>query len=208
MSVIAAMLMMTAIGLIDTKHFRYMFDESRKDFYISILTVFLVLLFDAGIAVLVGTVIALMYLLEKTTDGTSEISFYKNHDLVKRIVKNRVTENDISNSTNNLDYDTVVYSIGGFLSYIDSEHHIDNISEIAKDTKVTKIGIRMRNLDYADFEAMEELGETIRKIQDKNIKVFISSVHEQVLTDLLELHIFKQLNDNKLIFRNTHEALL
>lgn len=207
MSVIAAMLMMTAIGLIDTKHLRHMFDESRKDFYIAMLTVFLVLAFDAGVAVLVGTVISLLYLLEKTTDGTSEISYYEKTDLVKRIVKNKFTSDDHLGEKIEQKFDTVVYSIGGFFSYIDAENHIDNISEISNIANLKKLGIRMRNLDYADFESLEELGNLIKKIEAKNISVFVSSPNDTLTNLLLPIPTFNEMNNKNLFFKTTAEAL-
>jgi SulP family sulfate permease len=206
MSVIAAMLMMTAIGLIDVKHLRHMFDQSRKDFYVAMLTVFLVLAFDAGVAVLVGTVISLLYLLEKTTDGTSEISYYSKSDLVKRVVqsntKDLADQKEIENK-----FDTVVYSIGGFLSYIDAEHHIDNISALSSVGGLRRVGIRMRNLDYADFEALEDLGTLLKKVEAKNVSVFISSASQPVKESLLSIPVFQELENKKMFFANTTEAL-
>lgn len=211
MSVIAAMLMMTAIGLIDHKHLRHMFDKSRKDFYVAMLTVFLVLMFDAGVAVLVGTVITLMYLLEKTTDGTSEVSYYKGVDLVKRNISNKVIGDeefmaDLSKEVAEK-YDTVVYSIGGFLSYVDAEQHIDNITELSKLPNLKKLGLRMRNMDYADFEALEELAKTIETIKEKHIHLFISSVNENVVAAMAPISIFQELKSKNLIFKNTAEGL-
>lgn len=60
MSVIAAMLMMTAIGLIDVSHFRHLFQHNRFEFLIGIITVILVIVLDPAIAVLAGI---LLYIL-------------------------------------------------------------------------------------------------------------------------------------------------
>jgi MFS superfamily sulfate permease-like transporter len=164
-------------------------------------------LFDVGVAVLVGTVIALLYLLEKTTDGTSEVSFYNKTDLVKRIVKNKIKEEDVKEGNGEIKYDTVVYSVGGFLSYIDAEHHLDNILEISNLKDIKKLGIRMRNLDYADFEALEDLAATVEKIKAKNISVFVSSPHDTVLNSMLPIKTFAELSKNNLVYKTTAEAL-
>jgi SulP family sulfate permease len=60
MSVIAAMLMMTAIGLIDVSHFKHLFKHSRFEFAVGMITILLVIVADPAIAVCVG--IALYFL--------------------------------------------------------------------------------------------------------------------------------------------------
>lgn len=57
MSVIAAMLMMTALGLIDVSHFKHLFKHSKFEFAIGILTILLLVIFDPAIAVLCGIVL-------------------------------------------------------------------------------------------------------------------------------------------------------
>jgi sulfate permease, SulP family len=62
MSVIAAILMMTAIGLIDLKHFKEMFSKHKLDFYVAIITALFVVISDPLIGVLTGTFIYFAYL--------------------------------------------------------------------------------------------------------------------------------------------------
>jgi SulP family sulfate permease len=57
MSVIAAMLMMTALGLIDVSHFSHLFKHNKFEFLIGIITIILVIVLDPAIAVGAGIVL-------------------------------------------------------------------------------------------------------------------------------------------------------
>lgn len=193
MAVIAALLCMTAIGLIDTAHFKHFWRHSRADFWIGILVVVLVLLFDPGIAVAAGVLLALFILLERTTDGTSEVIFNNKGEIVHRSTGKKL-------SLPTAAFDTVVYSLSGFVSYVDAELHGDRLEKIAAEKNTKHIVLRMRNLDYCDDEALGMLEHVITKIQKKGIDVHIASVHdEQLLEQLRSYASFENiLNEGKL----------
>jgi SulP family sulfate permease len=70
LAVISAMLIMTALGLIDMAHFKHLFKHSRKEFVVGMVTIFFVLVFDPLYAVCIGT--ALYYVLKRRSKKTQE----------------------------------------------------------------------------------------------------------------------------------------
>ncbi len=187
MAIIAALLCMTAIGLIDTAHFKHFWRHSRADFWIGIVVVFLVLLFDPGVAVAVGVLIALFILLERTTDGSSEVFF--NH---KGMLIHHSTSKHLSLPTEA--FDTVVYTLSGFVSYVDAELHVDRLEKIAAEKNTKHIILRMRNLDYCDDEAITTFEHVIKNIQKKGISVYLASVSNEALkTHMQSYEVFKDM---------------
>lgn len=201
MAVIAAVLCMTALGLVDVPHLKHFWKHSRSDFWIAIMVIGLVLLFDPGVAVAVGVLLALLILLERTTDGSSEILFNKKGALIHRSVGKKLT-------VPNEDFDTVAYSLSGFVSYVDAQLHSDRLHKIAEHKELKHIVLRMRNLDYCDDEALGMLERSVRAIKKQGVDVHISSVHDERLLEQLRSYAgFGDIVNDGKVYSKTSEAV-
>lgn len=202
MAVIAAVLCMTALGLIDIPHLKHFWKHSKSDFWIACVVIGLVLLFDPGVAVAVGVLIALLILLERTTDGSSEVLFNYKSVLIHRSVGKHL-------SIPKQEFDTVAYSLSGFVSYVDAELHGDRLQKISETKGLKHIVLRMRNLDYCDDEALTMLEHTVQNIKKKGIDVHIASVNdERLLTQLRSYKSFESILDEGKVYDKTSEAVL
>ncbi|TSD01940.1 MAG: sulfate permease, SulP family [Parcubacteria group bacterium Athens0714_25] len=174
MATIAAILYITALGLIEVSQFKNMWKASREDFFIAMTVAVLILVFDAGIAIGVGSLIALILFIEKTSNGNAELLLNLNGKLIERTITGKM--NSIKS-----DYDTIVYSIAGFCSYLDAQTHTGRLLKMVKDNpRLHTIVLRMRNIYYFDIDAIESIAYAIKELEKKNIRVAIASCSEDL----------------------------
>lgn len=191
MPIIAAILYMTAIGLIEVSHFKNMWKFARTDFIIATTVGALILVFDAGIAIAVGSAMALILFIEKTSNGNAEVLLNLKGEFV-----GRTTGNKLRLTTK--DFDTVVYSIAGFCSYLDAQRHADRLLRLVKKNKnFHTLILRMRNIHYFDNDAMEALDYVIGELRKKNIRVAVASCSDDLEAALVNNHTFKQFEQLK-----------
>ncbi|MCK9378963.1 MAG: SulP family inorganic anion transporter [Candidatus Moranbacteria bacterium] len=174
MATIAAILYITALGLIEVSQFKNMWKASREDFFIAMTVAVLILVFDAGIAIGVGSLIALILFIEKTSNGNAELLLNLNGKLIERTITGKM--NFIKS-----DYDTIVYSIAGFCSYLDAQTHTGRLLKMVKDNpRLHTVVLRMRNIYYFDIDAIESIAYAIKELEKKNIRVAIASCSEDL----------------------------
>jgi SulP family sulfate permease len=174
MAIIASILYITALGLIEVSQFKNMWKASREDFFIAMTVAMLILIFDAGIAIGIGSLIALILFIEKTSNGNAELLLNFNGQLIKRTTTGKI--DSISD-----DYDTVVYSIAGFCSYLDAQTHTARLLKMTKNNpKLHTIILRMRNIYHFDIDAIEAIAYAIKELEKRNIRVAVASCSKEL----------------------------
>lgn len=202
MAVIAALLVNTALGLIETEKFVEFWHSEKRSFWIALIVVFVTIFEDAGIAVLVGALLALLTFADSVSTGR--------FDAILNYIDG--TREDIRGKKNlHLPHDkkieVLTYSIAGFLGYIDSERHAANLRQVAHAPNVTSVIIRLRDLFAMDFEGQAMLKIAIEDLQSAGKQVYISSASEQILSQLKDIPFLSN-NHKKAVFSKTSEALL
>jgi len=174
MAIIAAILYMTALGLIEVSQFKTMLKNSREDFLIAMSVAVLILIFDAGVAIGVGSLIALILFIERTSNGNAELLLNLDGKLIKKTTSGKI-------GLIKDDYDTVVYSIAGFCSYLDAQTHASRLLKMVKNNPhLHTIVLRMRNIYHFDIDAIESIAYAIKELEKRNIRVAISSCSEDL----------------------------
>ena len=170
MAVIAACLVNTAIGLIEIEKFKEFWVHEKASFVIALIVVMITIFEDAGIAVVVGAVLALLWFADKISRGRFDAIFNfadgTKQDIRGEKVLHIPTEKDIT---------VLTYSIAGFLGYIDSARHAANLRHVSHAPKVKNVIIRLRDLFSLDFEGLEMLDETIAHLEHSGKRVCITS---------------------------------
>ena len=170
MTVIAALLVNTALGLIETHKFVEFYHKEKQSFFIAILVLAITVFEDAGIAVVIGAVVALLFFADRVSHGYFDIIFNYKDGSKKEIRKGRtlhIPKDDV--------YTFVTYSIAGSLGYLDSSRHEANIKTLAHSNNIPAVIVRLRNLFSLDYEAEEMLAASIQRLLDNKKEVYISS---------------------------------
>lgn len=180
-AVIAAMLVNTAIGLIEFDKFKEFWLHEKESLVIALLVAVITVLHDAGAGVLVGVLAALALFVERVSHGRFDIVFNYpdgSHEEERGIKMLRIPKDkSIAIAT---------YSIAGSLGYIDSARHAANFRHLANSENVKAVIIRLRELSNLDQEGAEMLAEAIDDLRKHEKRVCISSANEEVLERLLK----------------------
>ncbi len=200
MAVIAAILMNTAIGLIEIHKFQEFWKEDKKSFIVMIVVATLTVFEDASIGILIGVVLALLFFVNHLSQGCYEANFNKDHRLTKCVYGSKF---DIVDK----EADTVVYSIQGILAYLDCQSHLEHIEQIGEQTKVKNVIIRMRDVFYIDSDGRESLGEIIEYLMSRGKTVLITSVNPVYENFLRKNQWINRIYELNQVFQKTSQAL-
>lgn len=202
MTVIAAILANTALGLIETEKFKEFWYQDKISFWIAMLVSLITIFEDAGVGVLVGSLIALLFFADRVSRGRFDIilNFTDGTKAESRSVKvlHIPAEKEIAFAT---------YSIAGFLGYIDSGQHAANLRHLSRAKNVQCVIIRLRGLFTLDLEGGEMLAEAIDEFEQNKKRVCISSANESITAQLAKMPQLERLIAEQRFFAKTSDVL-
>jgi len=202
MTVIAALLVNTALGLIETHKFVEFYRREKQSFFIAMLVLGITVFEDAGIAVVIGAVVALLFFADRISHGYFDIVFNYADGSKKEVKKSRILiipSDEV--------YTFVTYSIAGSLGYLDSTRHAANLRLLAQSKNIPAVIIRLRNLFSLDYEAEEMLVESIAKLRENGKQVYVSSVSDEIKEGLLAFDPIRALKEEGRITLKSEEAI-
>lgn len=201
MAVIAALLVNTALGLIETEKFKEFWAHEKSSFWIAIIVILVTVFEDAGMAVVVGALLALLAFADTISHGR--------FDAIFNFVDG--SREDIRGKKNlhvpqGKDIDILTYSIAGFLGYIDSERHAANLRHVAHTPSVKHVILRLRDLFAMDFEGRAMLLDAIENLQSAGKTVSISSASTHIVEQIADFPTI--INKSVRVYPKTSDALV
>lgn len=199
LAVIAAILVFTAVRMVEVAHFRRMFNFDHKEFVLSLVVAGITFYVDPIFGILFGTAAALILFVDKLTRGQFEL-------LVNNKNKKSVIQLFEDESVHKLgESQTLVYSIKGQLAYFNAAAHIHRFeSEL---NNFENIVIRLRELYFIDIDGIEALDEIIEINKSKGKQVFVTGVSPLIEHDLLESKEYQLLCKEHKTFKKTSQVL-
>ncbi len=201
LAVIAAILVFTAIRMIEVAHYYRMYHHDKVSFGMAFAVAGITIYEDPIIGILVGTTLMLLIFMQKLSKGQFELLMNDEHKhLVNAIQGDEIEKiNTVS--------DTFVYSIKGQLAYINAQAHISRFEmNLAK--KYNTVVLRLRELYFIDLDGVDAFDEIVDIIHADGKKVMVTGVNsfiEQMLTD--DSETFQDLTKKGLVFDRTADAL-
>lgn len=202
MAVIAAILANTALGLIEIHKFKEFWHREKQSFAIAILVLLVTVFEDAGVAVVVGAVVALLFFADRVSRGYFDV-MYNFADGSKRDERQvKVLAVPLQEPAT-----FVTYSIAGFLGYIDSSRHAANLRRLAQAPNVPVVIIRLRNLFSIDYEGEEMLAEAVAALEAAGKTVYLSSLSGGVQERLVTFPAIAALAANGRLTKKVEDAI-
>jgi SulP family sulfate permease len=201
-AVVAAMLVNTAIGLIEVSLFRELWHFEKSSFWIMVLVAAVTVVRNAGDAVAVGAGIALFLFINRISHGRFDV-WYRFADGTTAEEKNQRT----IHFTHGKKIEAITYSLAGHMGYIDAGHHAANFRHLAHSSDVGAVIVRIRNLFSIDHEGREMLGEAMEELMHHGKKVYISSASEDMVHYLTQVEPFAAMQKNGQFAPKASEAL-
>ncbi|MEN9922173.1 MAG: hypothetical protein RL097_450 [Candidatus Parcubacteria bacterium] len=202
MAVIAAILVNTALGLLETEKFTEYWHRERESFAIALIVALITIFHDAGLAVAVGAIIALLLFVSKIAHGRFDIYW----NFTDGTISEAHGQRSITFPTDKNVW-LVTYGIAGNLGYLDANRHRTNLKKIATNHSTPVIVLRLRNLFSIDFEGVEALAEAVQELQSHNVQVYISSANATIESELLAFPIFAHLKAQGQFVPKTSSAI-
>lgn len=203
MPVIAAMLVNTALGLLEFDKFAEFWKQERASFFVAILVALVTIFHDAGLGVALGAIAALLIFASKIAHGRFDLTWNFSDDTTEEVHSGRV----LTMPTHSKTITIVTYSIAGNLGYIDANRHLTNLKILASSHQVPAVIIRLRDLFSIDFEGSEALAEAVHELQSKQTKVIISSLAPHIEAELMTFPQFAHMKSAGLFTDKTADAL-
>lgn len=191
-AIIAAILINTAIGLIEAHKFKEFWHEEKASFGIGILVAFITIVEDAAVAVLAGAVVALLIYANRVSRGRFHVVLNYEDGSVEDVRMANMLHLPADKQI-----PIVTYGLAGYLGYIDSAQHAANFRHLAHAPNVGAVLIRLRDLFSIDFEGHEMLRDAIEEMTARGKKVAISSASEPIAAELRHIEKINSLVVNQ-----------
>ena len=198
MVIIAAILVVVAIGMIEKKHFIHLIENAKTSFFLSLFVALIVIIEDPIAGILLGTVIALLIFVNKLSYGQTEVLLWKNGKMTEALLKNDFLKKEV------VDSDIVVYKISGTLTYINMPAHLEAIEKIKNNNYVI---ISLRHSFYADIDGIDYLGEIIELLKQNNKKVLLAGINKEIEKQVQNENFYKKKLIEGKIYKRTSEAI-
>ncbi|OGG65593.1 hypothetical protein A3I99_02450 [Candidatus Kaiserbacteria bacterium RIFCSPLOWO2_02_FULL_45_11b] len=202
MAVIAAILVNTALGLLELEKFTEYWHHERESFVVAITVALITILHDAGLGVGIGAVMALLIFASKIAHGRFDVIWNYSDGTQEEIRRERHL---LIPSEKTIDFAS--YSIAGNIGYIDASRHFNNLKVMAQSHAVPAVIIRFRNLFSVDFEGTEALSDAVAELVANKTQVFISSASPHIEKELVAYPVFKTLKDQGCFTAKTTDAI-
>jgi SulP family sulfate permease len=201
--VIAAILVFTAVRMIEVPHLKKLYTFSRNEFYLTIFVALVCVVEDAIVGLLVGAVIGLLLFVYRQSHGAHQVTVngkpgkkhkIKTYGSVADAIADKLEKDGV-----------VVYSISGSLVYINGQEHLAAINKLAEHYKT--IIIRMRSVHLIDIDGIEIFDEIVSTMESKGINLYVSRVMPSILPRLEASKEFRMLKDIKHVGERTVDVL-
>lgn len=199
MAVIAAILVTVAVRMIEKEHFIKMYKVDKKSFLIAMLVAFVTIYEDPIIGILFGVAISLFLFLQNISQGHFEVAI---NDAKKKMIGQASSNKAYATHK---DSHTIVYSIKGHLTYIDSQSHIARFE--TGHTHHENIILRLRELYFIDLDGVDAFGEIIEALEQRNIRVYVTGANGFIINMLSHSKQFARLKREGRVFEHTSDAL-
>ncbi len=201
LAVIAAILVNTAINMVEREHFERFFRTDKVSFIISLLVAFITIYEDPIVGILFGVAISLFVFMDKMSKGQFELVI---NDENKKI-SGRVVGDKIDGDEFNIKGETLVYSITGQLAYINGQAHISRFEQGINGYK--NVVLRLRGVHFVDMDGVDTFDEILEIIKSKGGQVYITGVTRLIEDMLMESDDYRELKEKGHIFASTGDAL-
>ncbi len=203
MAVIAAILVFTAVRMIEQHHFARMFKYDRKGLIIALLVAFVTVYWDPIVGILFGTAVSLLLFVEKLSKGQFDLVA---NDISKKQIVDRIHGVELKELPENCD--TLVYSIKGQLAYINAQAHISRFeNKKTSDKPYKNVVLRMRELYFIDLDGVDAFDELVEVIERSGKNVYVTGVNPLIESSLRQSKYYEKFRAENKVFSRTSEAL-
>jgi SulP family sulfate permease len=199
MACLAGVLIIISYNMSEWRTFRSLMKNPKSDVTVLLVTFFLTVLFDLTIAIEIGLLIATLSFMRRIMEST-QISVIKDELDV-------ASETDVVNDLEKLIIPTGVeiYEINGPFFFGIANKFDESMKQIGKSKPKIRI-IRMRKVPFMDSTGLHNLESLLRISQQKEIKIVLSGVNEEVKFMMKKTGFINKIGEDN-VCSNINDAL-
>lgn len=203
MAVIAAILIFSAIRMVESEHFIRFYHHDKVGFWIALSVAFITVYKDPIFGLLFGTAISLLLLVEKLSRGQFDLKINTpEQGMIASVSGDHLKHEEQLGADNHI----LVYSIKGQLSYINSQAHIARFRSGLNGYQA--VILRLRELHFIDIDGVDAIDDIIDLLIEKGKKVSITGANDFTTKSLEnDSENYKKLKAEGLVFNKTSDAL-
>ncbi len=192
MSCLAGILIVVAYNMSEWRSFLSILKGSYFDMLILLTTFFITVFYDLTLAIEIGILLSAVLFMKRISDISE-----------KRIVN--IIDTDLIENYSDLPESIKIYEISGPLFFASARRYSEAIEEIGLTCEV--LIIRMRHVSFIDQTGLYNLKDTVKILKNKNIKILLSGVNDEIKKELINYHLTKLISED-LIFDNFDHATI
>lgn len=173
MACLAGVLVIVAYNMSEWRTFKSLLKNPKSDVIVLLVTFFLTVLFDLTIAIEIGLLIAMLFLMKRLTEST-HISVVT--DELDIAAETDVVSNDLEILS--IPKGVEIYEIDGPFFFGIANKFDESMKQIGDKAKVRII--RMRKVPFMDSTGLHNLESLLRLSRKENIKVVLSGVNQNI----------------------------
>jgi len=198
MSIIAAILISIAIGILDISVFKDFYRFKKTSFYIIIITIVISVFVDTVTWIVVGTIIALLVFIKRTSNEQINVNIFKNHKFVSKSSLAKYIHHQSPD-------DTVVVKFSGQINYLNSENYYQQLRKI----HACKIIIfSFSQASDVDMDGLQALENSLQYFLSKQVDVYLTGIGSKRMQRLSShLPVVEKLIKENKLYPSTSELL-
>lgn len=196
--IIAAILINIAVGLIDIKHLKKLYEMEHFAFYVALITVFFYIVEDPTYGIIIGTLISLISYIKKVTVSWAKISLFRDKKFIDKFDLGKYTHHDQQ------DGDVILLKFSLWLNYLNQEKNIHHLELI--DKKITVI-LSFSHMWDLDIDWVETINEIFSLLKNKWVEVYFSWLSWYFEKIISKTKIYHLLHKEHRIISSTSLAL-
>lgn len=198
MSIIAAILISIAIGILDISVFKDFYRFKKTSFSIILITIIISIFVDTVAGIVIGTIIALLVFIKRTSNEQINIIVFKNHKFISKSSLAKYIGNQQSD-------DTVVVKFSGQINYLNSDNYYQQLVQIHT-CKI--IVFSFSQASDIDMDGLQSLESALQYFIDKKVDVYLTGIGNKRMQRLSShLPVVEKLIKENKLYPSTSELL-
>ena len=169
MSIIAAILISIAIGIMEFSILKKFYKFQKTAFYVILITIGIAIFQDTVIAILVGTVLTLIIYLKRISNKNLKVTIFRDKKFLTK------TTLDEYLKTQKKD-DIVILKLTGEINYLNNESYLNDIINIHHSKMIIFSFSQISDIDIDGIEALEEV---IHILHTQKQNIYITGINDK-----------------------------
>lgn len=198
MSIIAAILISIAIGILDISVFKHFYGFKKTSFYIVIITILVSVFVDTIVGIAVGTIIALLVFIKRTSNEEINVVVFRNQKFISKSTLSKYINHQHSD-------DTLVVKFSGQINYLNSDNYYQQLRKIHESKQIV---FSFSQASDVDMDGLKSLETVFERFLQKGVDIYLTGIGTE-WTNKLSAHlpVVDTLLHDKKVYSSTSELL-